>query len=125
MLQGVLQALRPLAQALRRAEPEVILDLGSLTALTMPTLSGCLLGFPAVYLIDSHECGQGAACILSLEGQMLHQLTSPCKVIRLSEPAAALAAIYSFRRCPVTNYICSSLHEAHPTNRGPEAVGRK
>ena len=76
----MLQALRPVAQALRSAEPEVIIGLGLLTALTMPTLNGCLLGFPSVYLIDSHECGYGAASILSLEGQMLYQITSPCKV---------------------------------------------
>ena len=95
MLQAVLHALRTLAQALRCAEPKVTLDLGSLTALTMPTLSGCLLGFPAVYLIDSHECGHRAASILSLEGQMLYQITSPCMVSRLFPPAVASAATHN------------------------------
>ncbi|KAK9832132.1 hypothetical protein WJX74_000238 [Apatococcus lobatus] len=80
-VQGVLQALHPLAEALLNAEVDVVLDLGSLTVLTMPTLSGCLLGYPIVYLIDSHECGSAAASILSLEGQMLYQITSPCTVL--------------------------------------------
>lgn len=82
-MQGVLEALQPLVEALLHAKRGVILDLAVTTTLTMPTVSGCLLGFPVVYLIGSQECGHIAASILSLEGQMLYKITSSSMVSSL------------------------------------------
>ena len=113
-MQGVLEALQPLTEALLHAKSGVILDLGATTSLTMPTLSGCLLGFPVVYLIGSQECGRIAASILSLEGQMLYKITSPNTVSRLQAgccmPEAGL--LLCFRECPHTQQACLWLKAA-------------
>ncbi len=79
--QGLIRCLGVVADAICHARAGEILDLDSIECPAMPTLSGCLLGLPAVYLIDSQESGQAAASILSRDGQILYSLSCSCQVL--------------------------------------------
>lgn len=52
-----------------------IIDLGSVIGdLTLPTLNGCLLGYPAVYVVKDEDEGQAASRYLSSSTLRLHSV---------------------------------------------------
>ena len=84
MVASQLSLLRPLLQADGGgggcAEP---LDLEVAGLPLQPTLQGCLLGYPAVYVVTAEDVNS-TACFLSSESLQLCSLGADCAVLEVS-----------------------------------------